>query len=247
MIDISFIINLHREHTLLFPSVRSAAAASAAARSLGASTEILLILDNPDAATREYVREHEMTRDLRHIEVGHGDLGLARNAGAASAQGRYAAFLDGDDLVSENWLTEAWRAAESERGRRQVIWHPETNLVFGDDRPHFFAHVDMDEPAFELDWIRIENYWTALSFGERGIYLAHPYQPIDLERGTGYEDWSWNCQTIAGGIVHKTVTGTIHFVRRKPAGSLLQRTKTSMALPDWGRLFSPGSAAKKGL
>ena len=35
-----------------------------------------------------------------------GDLGRVRNALVPRATGRYIAFLDADDLFSENWLAE---------------------------------------------------------------------------------------------------------------------------------------------
>ena len=60
-----------------------------------------------------------------------GDLGRVRNALVPQTDGRYIAFLDADDLFSENWLAEALAVlkAADERGER-VIAHPELNIVF---------------------------------------------------------------------------------------------------------------------
>lgn len=242
MPDISIVVNAHREGELLVTAVESANAARRTAAGQGLSAELLLVLDRPDAETRGLVEARSAAWQATPAVVDHGDLALSRNHGVALAGGRYVAFLDGDDLWGDRWLADACDAAR--RQAREVIWHPEVNVVFGHAEPYIFLHRDMEDPGFDADWLRIENYWTALSFGERSVFARHPYAPNRFDLGHGYEDWSWNMATIAAGVVHKVVAGTLHCIRRKPEGSLLSATAVSRALPDWQPLFGPAYSAK---
>jgi glycosyltransferase involved in cell wall biosynthesis len=243
VIEISIVINAHREGDLLAPSLESALAAADLAAEHGIATETIVVLDRPDDTTREIVERHQRRPALRPDVIDIGDLGGARNHGVTLARGRYVAFLDGDDLWGDAWLVHACRAARE--ATRPTIWHPEANLIFGDENPHVFLHRDMEDLGFEQDWLRVANYWTALSFAELTIYSAFPYPSNRLAEGFGYEDWSWNISTIAAGITHRTVEGTIHCVRRKPGGSLLASTVQSGALPDWSPLFGGGDRSPK--
>jgi glycosyltransferase involved in cell wall biosynthesis len=242
MIDISVVINLHREHLLLHKSLRSALAAMDAAAKRKLSVEAHLVVDRPDERTLEYIRSNALTRRFTEHIVDYGDLGQSRNHGVQVARGTCVAFLDGDDLWSENWL---WRAHRSWAAATEpVVLHPESNLIFGEEQNYFYVHRDMDDADFDLDWLRVENYWTALSFAERTIYERHPFTANRLAEGIGYEDWSWNMLTIRHGIKHKAVPGTLHFVRRKGGASLLDLTNRSHNLPIWSPLFGGDQPAR---
>ena len=58
----------------------------------------------------------------------------------------------------------------------------------------------------------------------REIYGRFPYRPNRLDQGFGFEDWAWNCETIAAGLKHRAVPETTHFIRSKPADSLREQT-----------------------
>ena len=73
----------------------------------------------------------------------------------------------------------------------------------------------MESDDFDIDFLRVDNCWQALSFGERQIFQDHPYAPNDHNSGYGHEDWHWNCCTLANGISHRPVPGTVHAVRRR--------------------------------
>lgn len=227
--DICCVINAHREGVTLFPTIASVKRAVKYAELCGLKCSIHIILDNPDEATRE-VAERELT-DVGVIHsVDYRDLAHSRNHAAEFSDGRYMAFVDGDDLWGRNWLVNSYLL--SERTNYPSIFHPEYNIIFGDENSHVFNHVDMDDDDFEFETLYRMNYWTALSFARTETYRTYPYQENTILDGFGYEDWNWNYETIQQGFRHKTVPGTVHFIRKgRPQDSLLAMTNKLNALP----------------
>jgi len=209
------------------PSLESLKRTVAHAESAGFRVELIAILDRPDTTTREVIKTHGPD-NLRIEEVDFGDLGKARNRGVAIAHGRYVAFLDADDLWGVSWLASAAIAADLRA--TPTVWHPEVNIFFGADK-HIFVHIDMEDSAFRPAGLMIENYWTALSFASREVYVANPYPETNLGEGFGFEDWAWNMLTISRGIIHKIVPGTGHVIRRKWGQSLAREASLADAVP----------------
>lgn len=228
-VDISCIINAHREGHIIHPTIASVKRTLSYATSCGLSCDIHVILDKPDAVTSEIVH-----RELEGIgtvhDVSFGDLALSRNYAVENATGEYLAFIDGDDLWGKSWLVDSYATAKRLSG--DIILHPEFNIFFGDESSHVFNHVDMDAEDFEIESLLQVNYWTALSFSLRRIYAENPYQKNIILDGFGYEDWTWNYQTIMAGVRHKIVPSTVHYIRKGRAeDSLLALTNKSKAIP----------------
>jgi len=145
------------------------------------------------------------------LETSEGDPGLARNQGLEAAKGTYAAYLDADDLWSENWLVEAAKLVEQ---RPDAVAQCACAVAFGDER-HLWWHQDSEtdlcDPAY-LEWM---NYWDALVFARRDLLAKYPYHANDLKLGYGHEDWHWNRVTLEAGVPHKPVPRTIHFKRKR--------------------------------
>lgn len=232
--EITAILNVSREGLLAHNSYQSIVMACSAAEAADITVEIVVVADRPDAATVTYL---DVVSDLgaRVLTVDVGDLGLARNAGVAHASGRYIAFLDGDDLWGRQWLIEALKVAKL--AAEPTIWHPEASLFFGTGMPsYWFTHHDIDTERGDWTTLALRNLWTSLSFGSREIYEEVPYRATALNQGFGYEDWCWNAETIARGVFHRCVPGTVHLVRQR-ADSLVRRTAMRRALVTPNPLF----------
>ncbi len=222
MYDVSAVLTAHREGLLMGPSLRSFAAAIAHARTSGLTVEALITLDRPNQETRDMVAELE-DPDWRVIELDLGCCGLSRNKAMGVTSGRYLGFLDGDDLWSENWLTEAF--AMCVLSPVPLVAHSELNVTFGGARA-LWLHADSLDPDFDPAVLQVGNLWDSLAFTSRAVLARTPYRFNDLKAGFGYEDWHWNCETLAAGVAHRPVPGTVHFKRRR-AGSLLAQSSNS--------------------
>lgn len=231
---VSVIINAHREGLLAHRSVRSAVRAAEYAREQGVTVELIAVLDRPDEATLAYFQS-QAAQFARLEHVDFGDPGCSRNQGVRIASGRYICFLDADDLFSQNWILAAYQFAEAHPDDKLAL-HPELNLYFGDGLA-LMPHVDSTASGFSTLSLIQYNYWTALVFMARHLFTGHEYARTDFARGFGYEDWHFNCETLASGIQHRPVPCTAHFIRRKPDGSQSQRTLRTRGLMPASRLF----------
>lgn len=229
MVDVSCIVNAHDEGHVIHPTIRSVKRAVNYAESCGLEVDIHIVLDDSDDLTISVVESALEGVGAIHA-VSYKDLSTSRNHARNESAGEYLAFIDGDDLWCHTWLVDAYM--NSMRVEMPVVFHPEYNIYFGDESSHVFHHVDMDSPEFDDETLLKTNYWTALSFARKCIYEKFPYSPNKIEEGFGYEDWTWNHETIANGVRHKVVPGTAHFIRRgKPGGSLLELTNSKSAIP----------------
>lgn len=226
MADISAVMTFHREGLLAGPSIRSFQDALAAARQTGLTVEPIIMLDRTDDITRSMLSDALDWGAVVH-ETEFGDPGLTRNAGVSLATGKYVTFLDGDDLWGFNWLIKAYKFCE--QSHNPLIAHSEFNIVFGGERS-VWLHQDSEDPLVDLEYLQVGNYWDALSFAAREIYLRFPFRKNDLSRGYGHEDWHWNIVTIAEGLPHKPVSGTVHIKRRR-RGSQSDRANSSDVVP----------------
>lgn len=223
-VDITVVLNAHREGPLLAHSLESARQAAAHAAEAAVSSEIVIVLDRPDATTLEVVEASR--RDEGLVRLDAGDLSSARNAGAAAARGRTIAFLDGDDLFGANWLLKGYQALS--QAPPDTVLHPQFSILFGEEAA-CWEHIGMDHPDFRLRHLMFENYFTALAFTTVAVLRRFPYRPISLQSGFGFEDWAWNCETARHGVRHLVVPETLHAIRRRRA-SLLLESRASRAL-----------------
>lgn len=264
--DVSVAINLHAEGRLAHATARSVKRAIDAAQVVGLSVEVMAVLDNPDSATVDYV-ERVLPGvlsglPLRVLRVENGDAGLSRNDAANAARSPLIAFIDGDNLMSENWLTAA--VGVIRKADRDIVVHPEVMLSFeGEDR--IWKSVSSTDADFNPFAMAEFNFWDAFCVTTVALLKQIPISSTDPESGFGYEDWHWNCDVLAAGIDHVVAPKTVLFYRIKAdssrltfhrsAGTLVRPTPflSDPALPtailerNSGRRYSPEEEAPEWL
>ena len=231
--SVSVVVTAHREGLLAWPSLQSLDRAVRFVRDRGHVVEIIVTLDQADAATRAVVlswAEPEVT--VLTCEV--GDPGLARNLAVASAKCEFIAFLDSDDLWGENWLAAALEAATADP--RDIVWHSEVSIYFGGEN-YIFRNIDMEAEDFKLDSLLFSNYWSCLFFCSTERMRRTKFGPTDRGKRLGHEDWAWHRDSILDGAIHKVVKGTGHFVRLKTVNSVNKNNAFARVMPRPTRLF----------
>lgn len=217
--DVSAIITFHGEGVLAHPTLHSIERCRQYAEEHGISVEFVITLDNADAETRRVVKNHPALRKSDYIhEVSFRDLSSCRNFAIAQSSGRYVGTFDGDDYWTKNWISRCV-ALLKEYGD-QYIYHPELMLAFGEWNA-YWLQIDQLSEYYRAGTLLTTNYWNACAFAARSVFEQCPYQASRVgEAGFGYEDWHWNCETIANGFIHRVASKTARYERRKEGGSL---------------------------
>lgn len=228
MTDLTLVVTAHDESVVSGPTMRSADLAVEAARARGFTVQQIIALDAATEATTAYFHQARFDHWERRI-MHEGDLGHARNALLPDTDGELTAFLDSDDLFSENWLAEGIAAvkAADERGEK-VIAHPELNVLF-DRNWAVSRNVDQDSPLFTPHYFYVRNYYDSLCLAPREAHLAVPYAGRDMRNGLAFQDWQFAVETMSRGWKHVVVKNTIIFKRRRDE-SLVTESKTRKSI-----------------
>ncbi|MEM6311264.1 MAG: glycosyltransferase family A protein [Pseudomonadota bacterium] len=212
--DLSLALTAHSETIVAGPTMRSAEAAIAAAEAKGYQIERLIGFDTPKPETVTYFTQPHFTRWQTH-HFAFKDQGLTRNALAEVASGRYLAFLDADDLFSENWLLRACEQLDdAAKAGRKVIIHPELNWQF-DAIQNVYSNPAQDDPFFSPYVMSTANYYDAMCVAPRDAWIEHGFPKRDIASGFAMEDYQWFVEMTANGWVHEVAQDTIIFKRRR--------------------------------
>jgi len=223
--DLSIIVTAHAEGVMLGATLRSAKAAVTEAQQAGFSCELLLGLDCASSETRQ-IAKGSAAADWARYDVEFADPFLTRNSMIKMASGRWVALIDGDDLVSANWLAHA--AARLAAEPPGTVVHPELNVIFDRQRGAFLK-IEPTEALFLPEVFYFENYYDLMALAPRDIYLRYPFRSRDLVAGYGFQDWEWAIETLAAGVPHVVAKDTIVFKRRR-IGSVSQINRARSAV-----------------
>jgi len=229
--ELSIVLNVHHEGRLIHPTAVSIAAAAQKFIEAGGSAELIVVLDNPNDVTREYVNAH-LAHGVGRLpvtlcEVTNGDLGLSRNSGVAQARGTYIAFCDADNLVSPTWFSQAVSILRVEP--ELTVVHPAFILAF-EARDTLWKIKSTRDEDFDPRVLAQSNYWDATCVTTRQLAQKIPYVQTRAGQGFGPEDWHWNLETLVAGAEHVVAPETVLFYRAKRSGSLLSEHESTSAL-----------------
>jgi glycosyltransferase involved in cell wall biosynthesis len=234
--DITVIITAHHEGRLAHHSMNSVFRAIDYAKIYDISTEVIVVLDNPDKLTAEYFSRYKNS-DVLIKQTDFEDPGLSRNHGVTNSSGKYVAFLDADDLFGKTWIKAAFE--EVQKTNKYRVFHPEYVICFGQEN-YLVKNNGMDDENFSLGNMIEYNCWNSVHFlTEKALLLENPFIKTPHDSGFGYEDWHWNCEVIAKRILITVVPETCVFYRKKNQGSRLNRHDQNKVLIPPSKLFDP--------
>ncbi len=212
--DLTLIVTAHDETSVCGPTMHSADLAVAAARARGFTVQTIVGLDAPTEATSMYFQQPRFDHWERRV-LQERELGRARNALVPECDGRYIAFLDADDLFSENWLAAGIAALETAaEGGATAIAHPELNVVFDGQRT-VLLNIDQDSRLFTPLYLYFRHYYDSLCMAPREAHLELPYVTRDVANGLSYQDFQFTIESLAAGWRHLVVPDSIIFKRRR--------------------------------
>ncbi|WP_084627093.1 glycosyltransferase [Pseudoclavibacter soli] len=245
--DLAVVLTVHAEGRLIFPTVNALQRAVAEARANGLTTQVIIVQDRADEATKEAVQSalHEgllgAAAEVRAVDVSHGDLGLARNSGVAQTSASYVGVLDADNLPSKNWLIAASEVLRS--ATEPAIVHPATIVTYGSKR-ECWPLQESTSAGFHAALLAWANPWDAFCLAPREVFDRFPYPECRPEVGFGPEDWAWNCTTVGAGVPHLVAAETALFYWAKDSASLSAAHGDSL-LPQRTLLTSKSLAARE--
>lgn len=226
--DVTFIVTAHNEGHLAGPSLRSAERSIAAAEARGIRVDRLVGLDRPDARTLEFFAQEAVARRWAASIFDFGDPYKLRNELVRRSTGRWVAWLDADDLISENWLAASVEILGRSASSQPQVVHPELNWIF-DEEAGVFSLIDQEDELFSKGYLFFNNYWDMMCVCPREVVLSTPYSPRHPELGYGYEDWHWNLEVMRKGVVHRIARNTI-IAKRRRGSSVSRHNRTIRAV-----------------
>lgn len=220
------IITAHNEKTFLPFALKSVLAnVDRLPASEKATANVRIMLDRPDDEMLKLVRQLSLSNPLASYEVvDYGDISKVRNHAISNIpSGDFVAFLDADDLWCDTWLEKCIELINKNNSAKESVLHPKLNYYFGEAQTKHsrivFEHISSLNEEFQLLNLANTNYYAALAFASKDVFAATPYVSSDKKKKIGFEDWTFNIQTLSKGIAHLVVEETVHFIRDKVHGS----------------------------
>jgi glycosyltransferase involved in cell wall biosynthesis len=232
--DISIVLNLHHEVRYLRRTLRSLEEAVLFARRYGITFELVVVLDLPDTATKEWVDDYDFsTFDGHQVTVVANDsLGLSRNDGISLTRGEYIWTLDGDDLISYNTFLEAYTSVKTQR---DTIFF--SNYVVGFGADYFVWEYHGSETIENASLFDVHPFVSHI-FAHHSIFQKVPYAETPHSRGLAHEDWHFACNAVANGFRFSVIPSTVFFYRQRQ-DSLLKRANLLKPLVPFSAFYLP--------
>lgn len=228
-ITLSAIITAHDEGLLAHKTMRSVFAGLKKVEEAGYNYEIIIHVDNGDKVTRDYFERYEKDKKIKIFENKFGDTGPSRNYAVKKASGKYVAFLDADDLISENWFINA--ISELECAKTETIVYPEAVLTFGLELQNNVLSIQKPSYGREKDTVIAlgENRWCSVAMARKETFVKIPYERLGL--GYGHEDYVLNNKMIEMGIHQAIAKETVLFYRRSEKSRLSSSNQGHVTIP----------------
>lgn len=236
-IDVTVVLNMHREACYLRPTLLSLEACAEEASTAGLTVELVAVFDRADQDTLDVFHQTKLNAfaQVKTTEIDVGSLGLARNAGIELAEGEYVWTADGDDLVSRNAIVQLVNTAEAAPNPKVAVFI-EFLAAFG--AQYHVARYFGSEWLVPADFA-YQHPFVSRIFVRRSAFDGLPFQDLKVTTGFAYEDWDINCKLLAQGYDFAVAPDTVFFYRQRTNSLLKQANATSARLIPHNPLFDP--------
>ncbi|MCL2807150.1 MAG: glycosyltransferase [Coriobacteriia bacterium] len=209
---ISIIISAQAEGIFVHKTILSV---NEAMRSLASEVdfELILLVDNPDDKTREYLacNKEGLLQNVQIVVNEPSDQGLYCQAAFDLAEGCYAILLKAGDLLGSSFLSTVVKSLFLPgQAHKSRIFHPEYLVHFGCEE--WLEVLDTSSLPEQSALLAVyDNYWGSIMVAPRELLVSNP-RPRAAE-GLGHLEWWLNATAIAQGIEQVVVPRSVCFVR----------------------------------
>ncbi|MBR6965232.1 glycosyltransferase [Candidatus Saccharibacteria bacterium] len=223
------VITAHDEGLLAHKTMLSVFEGLQKVKDAGYKYEVIVHIDNGDETTKKYFQRYKDNGEVRIFENKFGDTGPSRNFSVKQANGKYVAFLDGDDLMSSNWFIKGIEILE--QATAETIVHPEAVLTFGLDIKNNVLSIQKPSYDREKDTLILlgENRWCSVAMAKKETFEKFPYKRVGA--GYGHEDYIFHVEASNAGINHAIAKETVLFYRRSDKSRLSSGVSSCVTIP----------------
>lgn len=162
----------------------------------------IILVDDGSTDGSEHICDEYKSKDgrVRIIHKENGGLSDARNVAIDICHGDYITFIDGDDVVSPNYIETLYRLLSSTNSQISICGHKDFYElpVTGPIKTDSFFEYSSDEAIKE---ILINGKFTTSAWGK--LYKAELFREIRYPKGRLFEDLptTWRAFDRASKIV----------------------------------------------
>lgn len=206
-VDLSVILTAHNEGILAHKTMLSVFKSLEKLKPKGIEYEIIIHIDNGTRETKDYFERYRSDKRFRIFENSFGDPSLSRNFSVENSRGEYVSCFDADDLLTENWYSDAF----------DIVTEDDNNIArfnfivtFGGWKTVITENVAFGEE--EVLYLAESNLYGSPFMCRKSLYLKNPQRAN--QPPFAYEDWQWNLDIIAKGGKNVIVPKSAIFYRQ---------------------------------
>lgn len=232
---LSIVLNIHREGEYLRGALHTIDLAARHATAFGLQIELIAVFDRTDAATRNSFADQKIPSiSTTEIEVDHGNLSLARNAGVQRASGECVMLADGDDLISHDFIHRTY-CRWLELNKAAIIF-PELLVGFGSSN---FITLYRDLKNASLLNLLEKNLFVSRATASRSVFIEHPFVETYPLSKYFFEDWHFISECVASGYDLAVANKTILYYRQHNQSLMAEARRQSNTHIAPTRLYQP--------